>query len=58
MSNATTKTLTAEQQANVDRWIAQGVDRETAIRVATVPVRKAREVKGTLTSQQGFSLLK
>lgn len=56
--NATTKTLTSEQQANVDRWVQQGMDRETAIRVATAPSRKPKATKGNLNYNQGFSLLK
>ena len=56
--NATTKTLTPEQQANVDRWVQQGMDRETAIRVATAPSRKPKSVKGNLNGTREFSLLK
>jgi hypothetical protein len=56
--NTTTTTLTAEQTAQVESYIKQGIDRATAIRVVTAKGRKPSQSKGNLGYNQGFSLLK
>jgi hypothetical protein len=59
--NTTTKTLTAEQTAQVESYVKQGTDRETAIRVVTAkgrkPIQDSRQY-AALNGERGFSLLK
>lgn len=50
--------LTKEQQEQVESYVKQGIDRQTAIRVVTAKGRKPANLKGNLNGSREFSLFR